>query len=215
MHTPYAPAPLAEAHRDRLVRLLSAAYANDLLSPEQLDQRLAAVYQARTVAELEQLLVDPSDPRRSLEDWQRYHTAESLVPERGLAVAFAGGFGTKGQWLVPRHLKVWAVAGGGELDLREARFAPGVTQIEVVSLMGGVEVTLPEGVRVEVVGGAFLGGFDYHAGTAAEDPGAPLVRISGVAVMGAVEVSRSRREYRNERQYLAALSRATEIARGR
>jgi hypothetical protein len=215
MNSPYAPVPISSAHRDRVTRLLSAAFANDLLSMEQLDQRLAAVYRAQTPAELQQLLADPSDPSRSLDDWQRYSTTDSLVPERGVAVAVMGGFGVKGGWMVPRHLKVWAVMGGGELDLREARFSPGVTRIEIVACMGGVELTLPEGVRVEVVGGAFLGGFEHKAGTPIEDPEAPVVRVSGVAIMGGVDISRMRRQYKNERQYLAALARATEIQRGR
>jgi hypothetical protein len=162
---------------------------------------------------LQQLLVNPNDPSRSLDDWQRYQAAESAVPERGIAAAIAGGFSAKGGWLVPRTLKVWAVAGGGDFDLREARFAPGVTEIEVIAVMGGVEVILPEGIRVEVVGAAILGGFEHKAGTPVEDPGAPVVRISGLAVAGGVDVSHGRREYKNERQYLAALSRATEIGR--
>jgi hypothetical protein len=201
------------AHRDQVVRLLAAAFANDLLTPAQLDERLVAAYRASSVVELRSLLVDPADPSRSLDEWQRYEAAESVVPERGVAAAVAGGFDVKGGWLVPRHLKVWAVAGGGALDLREARFAPGVTHIEIVSIMGGVDLTLPEGLRVEVVGAAFLGGFEHHAGAAFEDPDAPLVRVSGVAVMGGVDVTRSRREYRNERHYLAALARATELQR--
>jgi hypothetical protein len=213
MHAPYAPIPIAEAHRDRVVRLLAAAFANDLLTMEQLDARMAAAYRARTPAELQPLLADPVDPTRSLEEWQRYTATDALVPDRGVAAAVGGGFGVKGGWLVPRLLKVWAVAGGGELDLREARFSPGITQIDVVAFMGGVDIVLPDGVRVEVVGAAFLGGFAHVAGTPVEDPDAPLVRISGSAIMGAVEISRARREYKNERQYLAALARATEIQR--
>lgn len=215
MTSPYAPLPIADAHRDRVIRLLSAAFANDLLSMEQLDQRLAAAYVVRTPAELQQLLVDPNDPSRSLEDWQRYSTTDTMVPDRGMAVAVMGGFSAKGGWLVPRHLKVWAIAGGGALDLREARFSPGITNIEVMAVMGGVELIVPEGVRLEVVGGAFLGGFEHTAGSPVEDPDAPLVRVSGVAVMGGVDVSRARRGYKNERQYLAALARATEIQRRR
>lgn len=213
MHSPYAPVVVTTAHRDQVVRLLSAAYANDLITMEQLDERLAAVYRVHSVGELQQLLINPNDPSRSLDDWQRYQAADAAVPERGVAAAIAGGFSAKGGWLVPRNLKVWAVAGGGDFDLREARFASGVTEIEVIAVMGGVEIILPEGIRVEVVGAAVLGGFEHKAGTPVEDPGAPVVRISGLAVAGGVDVSHGRREYKSERQYLAALSRATEIAR--
>ncbi len=215
MSSPYAPVPLSNAHRDRVTRLLSAAFANDMLSMEQLDARLAAVYRAQTPAELEQLLVDPYDSGRTLHAWQDYQTADDLVPARGIAAAMAGGFSVKGGWIVPRHLKVWAVAGGGDLDLREARFAPGVTVIEIVAVMGGADVILPEGIRIEVMGAAFLGGFEHSGGSVIEDPDAPIVRISGLAVCGGVSVSRSRRKFKNEKQYLAALARATDIQRRR
>ncbi|WP_396206420.1 DUF1707 domain-containing protein [Gemmatimonas sp.] len=212
----HAPAPsISQGHRDHVVRLLSAAFADDLLSTDQLDQRLAAVYRAQSMAELQLQLVDPADPRRWLNDNNRYVTANELVPERGIAAAIAGAFTARGGWLVPRHLKVWAVAGGGDLDLREARFAPGITEIEVVSIMGGVDLILPEGIRVEVIGAAFLGGFEHRSGMAVEDPDAPLVRVSGLAALGAVDVTRTRREYKSEKQYLAALARATEMSRGR
>lgn len=194
--------------------MLSAAFADDLLSMAQLEQRLAAVYRATSMAELQQQLVDPSDPTRWLNENTRYFTAAELVPERGVAAAIAGAFSAKGGWLVPRYLKVLAVAGGGDLDLREARFAPGVTTIDVVCIAGGVDLILPEGVRVEVIGAAFLGGFDHKSGMAVEDPDAPIVRVSGLAVLGGVDVTRSRREYKNEKQYLAALARATEVQRG-
>lgn len=209
----HASVLIAQGHRDQVVRLLSAAYADDLLTVAQLDRRLTAVYRAQSMAELQQQLVDPADPTRWLNQNNRYFTASELVPERGLAAAIAGAFSAKGGWLVPRHLKVFALAGGGDLDLREARFAPGVTSIEVVAIAGGVDLILPEGIRVEVIGAAFLGGFEHSSGIAVEDPDAPLVRVSGIAVMGGVDVSRSRREYKSEKKYLAALARGTEIGR--
>ena len=77
--------------------------------------------------------------------------------------------------------------GGVELDLRNARFAPGVTEIEVFALMGGVDVIVPHGVRVEAIGFAIMGGFDANAGDAtAGDPDQPVIRLSGFAVMGGV-----------------------------
>ena len=113
----------------------------------------------------------------------------AVVPERGIVMAFMGGVARKGSWMVPRHFKVVAVMGGAEIDLRDARFAPGVTEIEVMALMGGVEITVPPGVRVETMGTALMGGFEATAGDIhATDPSAPILRVSGMAVMGGVEV---------------------------
>jgi len=47
---------------------------------------------------------------------------------------------------------------------------------------------LPFDKVVEIVGSAFMGGFDADAGDAsALDPSQPVLRISGVVVMGGVE----------------------------
>jgi hypothetical protein len=199
--------------RDFVVNLLAEAYAADRLSVEDLDARLALVYRAQSMAELEQSLRDPARPELSLADEYRLVANEAVVPERGVAVAFMGGFDVKGGWLVPRHFKVWAIMGGGDLDLREARFAPGVTQIDVVAFMGGVDLQLPPGVRLEVTGAGFLGGFSHEAGVPVEEPNAPVVRVSGAAIAGGVDIKRLARDRKSERRYVEALERAEAFKR--
>ena len=117
-------------------------------------------------------------------------SSASEVPARGIIVAAMGGTERKGSWIVPQHLKVWAVAGGAALDLREARFAPGRTVIEVFAFMGGVEIIVPPGVRVETSSmSAVAGGIENKAGDAtALSPLHPVVRLSGLVIFGGVEV---------------------------
>jgi hypothetical protein len=115
----------------------------------------------------------------------------AAIPERGLMVAAMGGASRRGSWLVPRHLKVYAIMGGAEIDLREASFAPGVTEIEAYAIMGGVDILVPPGVRVETMGVGIMGGFDASAGDAsALSDDQPILRVSGMAVMGGVGCSR-------------------------
>jgi hypothetical protein len=208
---PYAPVAVTNAHRERVVDLLSVAFANHRLTIEQLDQRLAAVYAAPSLADLELLLADPAEPQRSLAEAPTLTANAAVVPERGLALAIMGGFGSKGGWLVPRHLKVTGIMGGGELDLREARFAPGVTEIEVYAFMGGVDLIVPDGVRIELSGVGFLGGFEQRGGDIVDDPAAPVLRITGAAVLGAVEISRKPRAKKSDRRYVDALERAERL----
>ena len=113
----------------------------------------------------------------------------AMVPNRGVVIAIMGGADRKGSWLVPRELKVWAIMGGASIDLRDAKFAPGVTEIDVTVLMGGVEITVPRGVRVETIGAGVMGGFAASAGDAtALDPSQPVLRVTGLAIMGGVDV---------------------------
>ncbi|HEY0930029.1 MAG TPA: DUF1707 domain-containing protein [Gemmatimonas sp.] len=213
MHDSYAPVGVQPAHRERVVQLLSVAFANDRISMDQLDERLAAVYRAQSLGELELLLVDPMNPAGSLamESTVTRIASPAVVPERGVAAAIMGGFQREGPWIVPRHLKVTAIMGGGELDLREARLGPGVTEIEVFTLWGGVEIIVPDGVRVDIVGMAFMGGFTIRGGSATDDPHAPVLRVSGLAVMGGVDVRRKDRGRQGEKRYKQALDRAKKV----
>jgi hypothetical protein len=111
------------------------------------------------------------------------------VPDRRTVVAIMGGTVRKGTWTAPRQLHVLAVMGGAELDFREAQFGPGVTTVTVFAAMGGVEIIVPPGLRVESDGFALMGGFEHSGGSpASSDPSAPLLRISGLAIMGGVDI---------------------------
>jgi hypothetical protein len=82
-----------------------------------------------------------------------------------------------------------AVMGGIELDLREAQFSEAEVTLHAYTVMGGIEITVPEDVEVDVSGVAFMGGFDHNA-SAPGVPGAPRVRVLGFAFMGGVDVRR-------------------------
>ena len=206
---PYAPAAPTEVQREYVVQVVSAAISTDRLSMEQLDERLSAVYRARSLGELEVLLADPAETNRSLADEASINrvAADPVVPARGAALAIMGGFDRSGSWIVPRHLRVVAVMGGGQLDLREAKLGAGVTEIEILTFWGGVEIFVPTGVRVEVTGMAVM----VRGGQATEDPNAPVLRISGLAVMAGVDVKHKGRDKHSEKRYLQALERAQKL----
>ncbi|MBC7788998.1 MAG: DUF1707 and DUF2154 domain-containing protein [Anaerolineae bacterium] len=181
--------PNGEA-RERVVQALCIHFASDHLSMTELEDRLERAYAARSAGELEALVANlPVLSRDKVDQGLAPILApSSVVPPRGVLMAVMGGNGRRGGWLVPRHLKIVAVMGGAELDMREARFSPGVTEIDVFVLMGGVEISVPPGVRVEIVGSALMGGFEADAGDAsALDSSQPILRISGLVIMGGVE----------------------------
>jgi Domain of unknown function (DUF1707)/Cell wall-active antibiotics response 4TMS YvqF len=188
-----APAPVlpSTAERERVVQVLSTHFANDRLSMEEFEDRLERAYKAVSSAQLAAVLADlpaADGSSAALSDASSLLAPTADVPARGVVIAVLSGNSRKGSWLVPRHLKVFAVMGGAQLDLREARFAPGVTEIEAYAVMGGVEILVPPGVRVETFGAAFMGGFEGRAGDAtALSPLHPIVRLSGLAIMGGVD----------------------------
>lgn len=110
------------------------------------------------------------------------------VRERAGVLAVMSGTTRKGAWELPRQLRVAAVMGSAELDLREAVLAEGDSVIEVFCLFGSVDILVPSGVQLVVDGDAFAGDFSAsHDGTVAPEPGAPRIIVRGSAYFGAVE----------------------------
>jgi hypothetical protein len=184
--------PLA-AERERVVQTLSAHFAHDQLTLTEFEQRLERAYKVTAVDQLRSLVADLpavlSDvATQGLAPVGPALVPSSEVPPRGAIFAVMGSHERAGSWIVPRQLKVVVLMGGAEIDLRDARFGPGVTEIEVFVIMGGVNVIVPPAVRVESIGAAFMGGFEIKAGDAtALSLAHPVLRLSGLAIMGGVE----------------------------
>lgn len=111
-----------------------------------------------------------------------------------LTFSMMGGAERNGDWLVPATHTSITVMGGNDLDLREARFESDEIRIYAFAIMGGIDIIVPEGVRVVSDGIGIMGGFDTSVDkTAAIRPSelpadAPIVRVNGLALMGGVSV---------------------------
>jgi hypothetical protein len=209
--------PLASEERERVAQALCLHFAADHLDLYDLEDRLSRVYIAQTPEQLQGLLFNlPALDQQKLDMGAAPLLAPAaVVPPRGVLMAFMAGVARKGSWLVPRELKVWAFMGGAEIDLREGKFAPGVTEIDVTAFMGGVEIIVPLGVRVEVLGAAILGGFETDAGdTAALDQSQPVLRVTGLAIMSGVEVKVRKPGKKMLKRFEAAVEAARRLPSG-
>lgn len=180
--------------RDRTITLLCDSFATDLVDADEFERRVDLAHRASSLADLEALrrdlpalppLASPAPARAASP------TVALAAPrrERQTLLAILGGATRRGTWIVPKRMKAVAIMGGIELDFREASFAPGVTELRIFTLMGGVEITVPPGLAVETHGSGILGGFDQVARTPVlPEPESPLLRITGVAMLGGVEV---------------------------
>lgn len=113
-----------------------------------------------------------------------------LVPDQRGAVAFLSSINRRGDWLLPRELRVVSFMGNVELDLTSVRMGPGESRIEIRCVWGNVEITVPPDIRVEIDGRPVIGVFEIERSVkTTPPPDAPLVRITGSAVMGAVTVN--------------------------
>jgi len=203
-----------EEAREQAAQALSVHFAGGEIDIDELERRLNAVYRTRSVGELQAVLVDlPALPDAIDPGGPPTIAPEAAVPPRGLLVAAMGGASRRGSWLVPRHLKVYAIMGGAEIDLREASFGAGVTEIEAYAIMGGIDILVPPGVRVEMMGVGIMGGFDASAGDAsALSDDQPIVRVSGMAVMGGVGCSRKELGRRAVSRFIKAMKLAKRLS---
>jgi hypothetical protein len=85
-----------------------------------------------------------------------------------------------------RSGEVLAFMGGAELDLRRATIVDGAT-LRLRAVMGGIDVIVPPGWRVEAAVSAFMGGVDNRTDPDAHAD-APLLLVEAFAVMGGIAV---------------------------
>ena len=178
----------AEHERAKVIEALTEHFAQDRLTMDELEQRLDKVYAASTPSALQALLADlPALTPPTAPDTASVVHGSGDTPPMKTLVAFMSGVMRKGPWSVPKTINAIAFMGGIELDMRFAHFTAPVTEIQILAVMGGVSVIVPPGVRVESEGFAIMGGFGNDVGDPAS-PNAPIVRLTGFALMGGVDV---------------------------
>jgi hypothetical protein len=213
--------PLTQT-RQVTIDALCEHFANDVMTVEEFERRVDTAHNAATVEELRGLLRDlpggglpvvaGAGPVPGYASGHALQRAED-VRERGYAIAILGGSRRVGRWTPARINSAVAFCGGVEIDFREAVMPPGVTELRIFAMWGGVEVIVPPGMNVECHGVGIMGGFDQTSeGATPRDPTAPTLRVTGVALMGGVDVTvrhrgesgrDARRRRRQERRELA------------
>ncbi len=185
------PAVIGERERERVVRDLGDHFAQDHLTLDEYEFRVQAALQATQWYQLDATTND-LPPLAGLGGAPAMLDEPALEQGSGskarTLLAIMGGLVRRGSWLVPKQLRSLAIMGGIELDLRDATLTGAITEIHALALMGGVDITVPPGVRLEVDGLAIMGGFEDQAGSfpAIAQHDAPVIRVTGLALMGGV-----------------------------
>ncbi|AFR06441.1 MULTISPECIES: DUF1707 SHOCT-like domain-containing protein [Nocardiopsis] len=211
----------SDADRDQVAERLREALAEGRLTPVEHEERLDTLYRAKTIGELAPIVSDLPSPGAPGPVPGYGGTDRSDGPDgmeilgsdaRDLAgqskgsenlVAVFGGAERRGRWLVEPRTNVSVLCGGVELDLREAVLSRHEVTIQLAVIMGGVDITVPHGVRVINNTSAILGGADLHGTDQVTDPNAPVVHLTGSCMLGGVDVkakkSKKKRKDRREK----------------
>ena len=184
-----APILASDEERERVALLLRDAASEGRLTLEELSDRVASAYTARTASELDRLT----------SDLPKLATVTALPDRRRRTrwvVAVMSGTKRKGRWRPGERCSAVAVMGGCKLDLRDAEIAGRRIEITAISVMGGVRIVVPEGIEVDVGGIAVMGGKKVKLADVPPRPGTPVIHVRVISVMGgvAVESRPSRRQ---------------------
>jgi|SRR5690606_16075751 len=171
----------SDANRERVAELLGQALSTGQLSHEEYSERLDALYQAKTLGELDVLT----------RDLQLEHVAPASVAGQGAdqgtdtLVGIFGGSVRAGRWRARARIRGFAIFGGIQADMTEAAFDSPVVEVKVFALFGGAEIVPPQGAEVRCEGHGVFGGFDVQ-GSSEIDPSKPVVVVKGLALFGGV-----------------------------
>ena len=114
---------------------------------------------------------------------------DSLIPERKGTLAFVSNVERHGDWILPRHYRALSVMGNLELDLTRARLGAGMSEIEIVCIMGAVTILVPPDIRLDCDAIPVIGNLEVRRNVdSTTSADAPLVQIRGTAFMGSIEV---------------------------
>ena len=182
---------VSDADREQAADVLREAAGQGRISMDELDERLELAYAAKTYADLAEVTHDLPQAGTALSPAGAAPVPGRIggTPRNKFSIAILSGARRMGSWVLPQRYVAVAVMGGVELDLREARFSEPEVTLHAYTLMGGIQITVPEDIDVDVSGIAFMGGFDHDA-SGSGVPGAPQVKVVGFAMMGGVEVRR-------------------------
>ncbi|HJQ45899.1 MAG TPA: DUF1707 domain-containing protein [Amycolatopsis sp.] len=191
----------SNADRERVAQILHSAMSEGRITVDELEERLDAVYGAKTLVELEPPVADlPGVTAGTAVQPAATRALDDRIggpPGSQASIAVMSGATRKGNWVVPPQHNSFAFWGGIDIDLRNARFAERQTTITAVAIMGSVDIVVPDDVVVDVNGVGFMGAFDTVDRTdsaTVPPPGAPVVKVTGFAFWGAVTVTRKPRK---------------------
>ncbi len=188
----YDTVPL-ETLRDRVMENLVSQFSLERVDIDEFERRTDLVSKASSRSDLIAQVSDLPDlpagkpGAADIPSTASWRVSSENARPSDFSVAIFSGSDIKGVWQAPRSLTSVCVFGGANIDLRKAVVPEGGLTISCLCVFGGVDVTVPPGMRLRVRGVGIFGGFDRTANEP-EDTDAPTVVIDGLALFGGVSV---------------------------
>ena len=179
---------VSDAERDETVRILGEHAAVGRLTLDELEERSSRALTARTRGELATLTGDlPAEA--GTEDRAAPAPPSARKPVRWMVAIMAGSH-RRGRFRAVGSINAIAIMGGDEIDLREAEIEGGELTLNLVAIMGGANIYIPDTVELDVGGFSLMGGNTEIGTERPPRPGAPVIRLRTWNLMGGATIFR-------------------------
>jgi hypothetical protein len=191
MEPPKAVVPVG-AVRERVIQTLTEAFANDILTVAELEERLEKAYRAQTADEA--MAVVAGLPQRAAA------AAAGATPDDPPTMALSrqrerirsimSSQARRGVWTVPREMDITGVFSDTTIDLTHASLPKDIIDMHVNVVCASMTIIVPPGLRVVNRVGAFAANVESEPSLdlAPMTPGSPVIRITGNCVFGNLEI---------------------------
>jgi class 3 adenylate cyclase len=172
---------VSDADRDHAVTLLREHVVVGRLTLDEFSERVGVALRARTRDDIAGAMSDLPVLAVAAEEGTRRRARRWVVAVMSRSQA-------KGRWRLSGRTTAVAVMGGCDMDLRHAEIDGAEVVITALAFWGGIQIVVPEGFDVELVGLSLMGSRDLKIRNVPRVPGSPRIRVRGFAVMGGIDV---------------------------
>jgi hypothetical protein len=176
--------------RERVIQTLTNAFANDLISVTELEDRLEKAYRATTAEEAMALVAGLPTASPDASAIVASRDASAIPPHRERFLSILSSQARRGVWTVPREMHVTGVLSDTTIDLTNATLPSDIIDLRLRVVFANMTIVVPPGLRVVNRVGALMASVESDASLdlAEMKPGAPVVRISGHCVFGSLAI---------------------------
>jgi len=182
--------------REEVVDQLVMNYSHGELSHEAFERRLDQAMASESNEEMIQLVadlelkVDQEYIEKKKEDFRFSYSAEP-AEESELLVNIFSGSGRSGEWRVAKEVKTVNIFSGCDIDFSEAIFTQKEVTVKVFCLFGGIDIYIPENVKVVSKAFCIFGSMDNKA-PSTDYIDAPTIYVEGLVLFGAIDITLKR-----------------------
>jgi hypothetical protein len=175
---PDASLRVSDAERDQTLRVLGEHAAVGRLTLDELEERSGRVLAATLTGDL---------PQEAGQD--RPAPTLAKKPVRWM-VAIMSGSQRRGRFRAVGSINAISIMGGDEIDLREAEIEGGELTLNLVAVMGGATIYIPDSIELDIGGFSLMGGNTEIGSERPPRPGAPVIKLRAWNLMGGATIYR-------------------------